>query len=58
MSIEWTQTGGQEWAEMPPELFDRSKTPKQGSLFGLTVEYVKPKTGPQLDLFGPPDEFE
>ena len=41
---------------MGPEAFDRSTAPEQTSLFGLTVELVKPSTGPQLDLFGEEDQ--
>ena len=58
MAIEWTPTGGRPWTEMPAEMFDTGTAPEQASLFGLTVDLVKPKTGPQLDLFGPPDECE
>ena len=58
MSIEWTPTGGTDWTGMDPAMFDTGTAPEQGSLFGLTVDLVKPKTGPQLDLFGPPDECE
>ena len=36
----------------------RGRHRSSGSRFGLTVDLVKPKTGPQLDLFGPPDECE
>ena len=51
MSIPWTPTGGTDWTGMGPEAFDQGTAPEQGSLFGLTVDLVKPKTGPQLDLF-------
>lgn len=51
MAIEWTKTGGQKWTEIPPEAFGMSAAPEQTSLFGLTVELVKPPEGPQLDLF-------
>ena len=56
MSIEWTPTGGTDWTVMGPEAFDASAKPEQGSLFGPTVELVKPKPGPQLDLFSGEDQ--
>ena len=50
-SATWMPTGGQDWTQMEPEQFDTATAPEQGSLFGLTVELVKPEPGPQMDLF-------
>ena len=56
MSIPWTPTGGTDWTGMGPEAFDQGTAPEQGSLFGLTVDLMKPKAGPQLDLFSEEDQ--
>ncbi len=56
--IESTSTGKRPWAEIGPEMFDTSTAPEQTSLFEPTVSLVKPKPGPQLDLFGQPDDSE
>jgi hypothetical protein len=58
MAIEWQPTGGQNWTGMGPEAFDTGTAPEQVSLFEPTVGLVKPKAGPQLDLFSEPDDSE
>jgi len=50
-SATWQPTGGQDWTQMQASDFNREAAPEQTSLFGPTVELVKPAPGPQLDLF-------